>query len=363
MKAKKTVQEYAPQLVLEWAKRNEISPADVTIGSHKKVWWKGNCGHEWEAIVKNRVKGSGCPYCCGLRILPGFNDLATKAPKLILEWSEKNAGLKPDQVTAFSNKVVWWNGSCGHEWQSRIADRVGKGCGCPYCTSERVEQGINDLFTVRPELRMEWSERNLWATSPEVLTVKSTECVWWKCKVCGHEWRAQVRSRVAGRHPCPGCRRKHLDAIRQERYERAMKQVSFIRDFPDTFLRFHFSRRGIDAIRHDESEIGLAFDFYLPDYHTAIMIAWQIPARSRQITMARLCHRRRIRLIYIVPNGNVIYDNCHCITMTDTTPDIWEDVIGEIGRILNVDFESDIQKDIGRIIEFYDDTREDSIKS
>ena len=58
-----------PELVLEWSENNELSPMDVTIGSHKKVWWKGKCGHEWEAIIKNRVNGSGCPYCSGNKVL------------------------------------------------------------------------------------------------------------------------------------------------------------------------------------------------------------------------------------------------------------------------------------------------------
>ena len=44
-----------PELALEWIE-NDISPMDVTVGSHKKIRWKGKCGHEWTAIIKNRVK-------------------------------------------------------------------------------------------------------------------------------------------------------------------------------------------------------------------------------------------------------------------------------------------------------------------
>ncbi len=54
-----------PHLASEWAvERNApLSPCDVVPGSHKRVWWRCESGHEWESAVEYRVKGSGCPYC------------------------------------------------------------------------------------------------------------------------------------------------------------------------------------------------------------------------------------------------------------------------------------------------------------
>ena len=86
---KENIADKCPQLAAQWSNRNlPLTPADVTIGSHKRVWWKGICGHEWQAIVKNRVNGSDCPYCSGNQLLKGFNDLATLKPELVLEWNE-----------------------------------------------------------------------------------------------------------------------------------------------------------------------------------------------------------------------------------------------------------------------------------
>ena len=47
----------------DWDKNNEIgaSPTQLTLGSHTKVWWKCSNGHEWQASIKSRNKGSGCP--------------------------------------------------------------------------------------------------------------------------------------------------------------------------------------------------------------------------------------------------------------------------------------------------------------
>ncbi len=57
-----------PDIAAEWnwEKNGELRPENVTVGSHRKVWWRCNEGHEWEATVKNRTrKDSGCPYCVG----------------------------------------------------------------------------------------------------------------------------------------------------------------------------------------------------------------------------------------------------------------------------------------------------------
>ena len=55
------------QLMVEWnwEKNNELNfkPETLTLGSGKKVWWKCSKGHEWQAIIANRSKGSGCPEC------------------------------------------------------------------------------------------------------------------------------------------------------------------------------------------------------------------------------------------------------------------------------------------------------------
>ena len=60
-----------PVLAAEWSVKNgSLKPDEVSYGSSKKVWWKGKCGHEWQATVKNRnIRGSGCPYCSGNKVM------------------------------------------------------------------------------------------------------------------------------------------------------------------------------------------------------------------------------------------------------------------------------------------------------
>ena len=118
--------EVHPELVSEWSEKNKIKPTEVSIGSHKKVIWRCEKGHEWEAAVKSRtINKTGCPYCSHNKVLAGFNDLATLQPDIAAEWSDRNYPLLPTQVrTVFLAQTVCWHGN-------RIVG-MHFGC-CPVC--------------------------------------------------------------------------------------------------------------------------------------------------------------------------------------------------------------------------------------
>lgn len=62
-----------PELASEWSEKNEIKPTEVSIGSHKKVLWKCNLGHEWAATVKSRtINKTGCPCSIILLVIALF---------------------------------------------------------------------------------------------------------------------------------------------------------------------------------------------------------------------------------------------------------------------------------------------------
>ena len=129
------------------------------------------------------------------------NSLSVVHPELIVEWSKKNLPLTPDGITFGSNKVVWWKGSCGHEWQTSVKARS-KGEKCPICSGVRAVAGINDLSTLKPGLASEWSKKN--EIKPTEVTVGSHKKVIWKCRL-GHECTASVKSRSINGSGCPYC--------------------------------------------------------------------------------------------------------------------------------------------------------------
>lgn len=130
----------SPRLANEWNDElnGTLTPRDVTKYSNRRVWWRCPLGHEYQAAINARSKGSGCPYCAGRRVLIGFNDLASQEPALAEQWAQDmNEGLTPEMVTTGSHRRAWWRCSEGHVWRAIIYSRArGKHCGCPVCAGK-----------------------------------------------------------------------------------------------------------------------------------------------------------------------------------------------------------------------------------
>lgn len=127
-----------PELAAEWDyEKNSFSPETITYGSNKKAWWICKKGHSYESSVSNRVKGCGCPYCIGKKVLRGFNDLYTTNPEIAAEWNhEKNAPITPYDVSIGSGKKYWWKCSeCGKEWMAAVYTR--KKANCSDCNRKK----------------------------------------------------------------------------------------------------------------------------------------------------------------------------------------------------------------------------------
>lgn len=208
-----------PVLASEWdnEKNGELKPSDVLEGSHKYVWWKCQSGHSWRARILSRSRGAGCPVCTGKAVIPGENDLETLYPDIAAQWdTERNGSLRPDQVTSFSNRKVWWQCTLGHEWQAIVAARAVENSGCPYCTGRRVLAGFNDLATLHPKIAAQWDDTLNGTLTPEMVTPGSHKRVWWKCAE-GHVWKTAIYSRTGKQKcGCPVCAGK---ATRQFKYE------------------------------------------------------------------------------------------------------------------------------------------------
>ncbi|MCE5211048.1 MAG: zinc-ribbon domain-containing protein [Deltaproteobacteria bacterium] len=125
---------FNPKLAWEWhsTSNGSLTPRDVRPFSNKKVWWKCSKGHEWVATVSNRSNGQGCPYCANQKV-NAENCLQTVNPDLASQWHPSlNGSLTPMDVTAGSNKKVWWQCARKHKWQTTVNNRSNNH-GCPYC--------------------------------------------------------------------------------------------------------------------------------------------------------------------------------------------------------------------------------------
>jgi rubrerythrin len=241
-----------PLLVKEWdySKNAPFSPQDVTYGSKKKVWWKCSvCSNEWEAAIKNRAHGTGCPYCAnrckGKKItdskIRNRSSLREINPVLANEWHPtKNGELTPDDIAAKSKKKVWWKcHDCGYEWAAVVYSRHTRGC--PACAGKVVVVGFNDLKTVNPTLAEEWHPTKNGNLLPSMITQSAGCKVWWKCRVCGYEWETSPNKRTDGRG-CPNC---SLKIQGENLVKNRIKRVGALSDTnPELTKEWNYDRNG-----------------------------------------------------------------------------------------------------------------------
>ena len=192
-----------PNLIKEWdfKKNKKLLPENYTSNSGKKVWWICKNGHEFESTINNRVKGHGCPYCAGNKVIKGENDLATLNPKLLDEWDyEKNSKLNilPESCKNKSSLIVWWKcPKCNYSWKAKISNRVYGYNPCPHCDSIEVKN---------PLAVKEWDyEKNeKLGIDPSTISWGSSKKVWWICSKCGNQWKSSIVNRAKG-SGCPKC--------------------------------------------------------------------------------------------------------------------------------------------------------------
>ena len=141
-RTKTTLSQSHPELAAQWhpTKNGGLPPEQVVAGSNKKAWWKCSQGpdHEWEVPLRQRMDGSGCPFCLGRRG-SSTNSVASLNPQLASQWhSTKNSDMTADDLPIGSHKKVWWKCPEGpdHEWPTTPSKRQAQGC--PFCGSRRL---------------------------------------------------------------------------------------------------------------------------------------------------------------------------------------------------------------------------------
>ena len=267
-----------PELAKQWhpTKNGNLKPTEVTCGATKRVWWifpyddpETGMRHdfEWQASIQSRNHGSGCPYLSHQLIRKGFNDLQAVNPELAKQWHPtKNGNLKPTEVTANSNKKVWWllpyddpktGKHFDFEWQASVNNRTKHNSCCPFLNGRAVWEGFNDLQTVNPKLAKQWHPTRNGSLKPTQVTEKSGIMVWWLFpydapktgKHFDFEWKSKVVNRNAG---C-GC--PYLTTYKGEEYIKQYLQKNNI--------VFNTQQKFSDLLGTGDGQ--LSYDFSIPD--------------------------------------------------------------------------------------------------
>lgn len=173
----------------------DADPTMLLAGSDRIVRWR--CPHHSEPFpmsVARRVKGNECGFCANVRVLAGFNDLASTHPDV----AEQLVGTDPTTVTAVSMQSLDW--LCpNHEapFPMKVRDRV-HGYGCGYCAGKKLLPGFNDLASQYPAIAAELLGRD-----PATIYAGGDSKLAWRCPV-GHEYPARISARIDG-GGCPYC--------------------------------------------------------------------------------------------------------------------------------------------------------------
>lgn len=198
------------KLLNEWAagKNPPFTPDSIEVAGRRRIWWRCEKGHVWQASPDGRKKGEQCPFCSGRGLVPGTGDLMTLFPEIASEWHPtKNGAMTPKGVLPGSRVFVWWKCAQGHEWTASPRSRT-LGNGCPYC-EQRQSEPVGSLATDCPEIAKEWDISRNGALLPEAVSAQSAKSVWWRC-VNGHEWKEPIRNRTESGDGCPVCSGKKL---------------------------------------------------------------------------------------------------------------------------------------------------------
>lgn len=215
-----------PEIAAQWdyEKNGNLTPDKVIATSQAVAWWKIPYTNpqtrqlsylSWQTRISNRtVLHTECPYLTNTAVCPGINDLQTLYPEIAAQWHPiKNGKLTPQMITAGSNQLAWWylpytDPSTGKihyfEWVQAVTLKVKSLNACPYITGHAVWTGYNDLQSCFPDIADQWSEKNHFLKPDRVYKFSKMK-VWWKCPICGTEWRTSVNSRTLRGTGCPRC--------------------------------------------------------------------------------------------------------------------------------------------------------------
>lgn len=289
-----------PEIAKEWnyEKNSSLLPTSFSKANGKKVWWKCKYGHEWQATIKDRAYGTGCPFCknrfstsfaeqaiffyvqklypdaqnrykslfnnnmeldiyipsirVGIEFDGGYWHSTENAHKkeclkyqlckqhdifLIrikeneTKWRDvadiiyfvpksQNRAILQDTIQAIINSIDketnGWTRKNPLKYESSIRVDLEK-------DKNEIQKYLstipNSIYELRKDLLLDWNYEKNSPLLPEMFSIYSNEYAWWKCHVCGYEWKTVINHRGGKRKSgCPKCselkRKEHFTKLK-----------------------------------------------------------------------------------------------------------------------------------------------------
>lgn len=282
----KSLAETFPAIAAQWdyERNGALTPADVTYGSNKIVWWKCPiCGHSYQKKISNRTapakrktESEKCPICLGRVIVPGYNSLKAKFPEIIeKEWDFEKNTIDPDTIPPTYRKKIWWICPNGHSYESLPSNKVyHTGGDCPYCSSQKLCRETS-LGYLNPELAKEWHPTKNGNITPFDIFANTNQFIWWLCPICGHEWKAKGSNRNAGKRGCPRCANCRNSSVPEQLLFRTVKKY-----YPDAINRHRIEKDEIDVF---VPSLNIGFEYDGQRFHNKKKLPKDIAKTKRLI--------------------------------------------------------------------------------
>lgn len=215
------------------------------------------CDDVFVSSWNNVHHGFNCGVCDGKQVGEKHSLLYIQ-PNLAKEWDYEKNKISPNEVTLFSNKNAFWVCSkCNYHWKSSIGDR--QKYGCPSCAGQVVSDK-NRLSILFPELILEWDFIKNKGLTPDNVCYGSEVKVWWKCRLCGYEWKASINSRAIRGSCCINCYFK-----RGGESKIANKLKLYFKNTCGAIIEYRI-------LKNPDTNRWLPFDIYIPDRNIFIEV-------------------------------------------------------------------------------------------
>ncbi len=283
-----------PQIAEEWhpSKNGRLTPADVSYGSKKKVWWR--CSqhpeHEWEMPVYRRT-GKFTPYC------PVCVSFGFQHPERARFFDTTKNECTVYDFRPHSNKKYWWQcpKAASHSWQARPGKILRpESDPCPYCNGKAV-CAENSLAFCRPDIAAEWHPTKNKKVTPWDRTPGSSKKAFWVCAK-GHSYETRIKARTYRNSGCPLCKNK---VSRPETY--LFSELKWI--FDNAISNYQKNQYRIDIYLPDYN-IGFEYDGYY--YHKDRIKQDRLRNRSMSMDGITIIRMREPGLDKIAPQDILI---------------------------------------------------------
>lgn len=174
--------------------------------SHYNYFWICPKGHSFtRSLSKIKDNILTCPICSGYKFESGVNDIATLVPNLVKYFDEDKNGIKASEAywSKYCEKKYWWVCEKGHSFNRAPVNINPNNFTCAVCQGKQINEGVNDLQTLRPDIMKYWSKDN--DINPWEVTVDSGEIASFHCVQCGCIYDTSITSRTRSRGLCPDC--------------------------------------------------------------------------------------------------------------------------------------------------------------